>query len=238
MGFLDKMIKQAVDNAVANTVERKVTDIVAPKINNAVNQVADTVVPTTPAVQNQPVQQENIQVAGAQLGGMFGGLASMAQGFANEAAKNMKICHACQEPAGADVTFCPKCGAELPAQTVAQGAVCTGCGKQNDIGTKFCAGCGTKLPFAIEEENAAKQRDEVVLAKWDALLPQYPRWCFGGRELSLEVTHTDENGNNYYSFYAGGVGSVELEQYKQLLKQNGFRTAGGNIPRNPNSLSG
>ena len=138
----------------------------------------------------------------------------------------MKICPACEEPAGANVKFCPKCGGALPEQTVAQGTVCSSCGKQNSIGTKFCADCAAKLPAAIAEEEAAKRKDEIVLSNWDTTLPTFPKWCYGGYDLRLELCSTDANGNPYYAFNVNGVGMAELGQYKQLLKQNGFRPAG------------
>ena len=225
MGLLDNALKHGVNralgNAVANTIERKVVETVSPIANDAADRAADAILQTAPQAQ----QPQNTQAAGAQLGGMFAGLAGAAQSFANEAAKNMKICSACGEPAGAETKFCPNCGAELPEQTVAQGAICSSCGKDNDIGTKFCADCGAKLPFAVAEEKAAENRDNAVLSQWGAVLPQYLKWCFGGHDLSLEQTG-DYDGYPFYSFGISGVGSREVEQYVQLAKQQGFRPAG------------
>ncbi|MCL1848147.1 MAG: zinc ribbon domain-containing protein [Clostridiales bacterium] len=68
-----------------------------------------------------------------------------AQNLAKEAAKALKICPACGEAASADKQYCAKCGAALPAATVAQAAVCASCGKQNDVGARFCSSCGAKL---------------------------------------------------------------------------------------------
>jgi hypothetical protein len=226
MGLFDNAIKQglnkALGNAVANTLEKKVTETITPKVNEAANQAADAM----KQAGTQTPQPQNTQAAGVQIGGMFAGLAGAAQSFANEAAKNMKICLACGEPANADVKFCPKCGAELPAQTAAQGAVCSSCGKQNDIGTKFCADCGAKLPSAIAEEQAMQTKSEAVLVQWDTLLPQYPKWCCGGYDLGLEQVAESDGGYPYYSFSVCGVGQNEVGQYRQLLKQNGFRPAG------------
>ena len=229
MGLFDSLIKEglnrAVNDAVSNTLERKITEAIEPEINKAVNKAADTVLP--PKAQ-EPADRQEVPAAGsqAQWGGLFSGLAGGLQNFANEAAKNMKICAACGEGANADTKFCPKCGAELPEQTVAQGALCQSCGKQNDIGVKFCAACGAKLPSAIAEEKAAKAKDDEVITRWDTLLPKYPKWCFGGHDLGLEKLSENDNGSPYYGFFAGGVGSAEVEQYRQLLKQNGFRPAG------------
>ena len=226
MGLLDNALKKGVNralgNVVANTVEKKVTETIAPIVNDAANQTADAISRTVP----QPPPQQNTQEAGAQLGGMFAGFASAAQSFANEAAKNMKICSACGEPANAETKFCPSCGAELPEQTVAQGSICSNCGKQNDIGTKFCADCGAKLPVAIAEEQAAKNRDDLVLAQWDTMLPQYPKWNLGGHDMSIEHISDSDSGYPYYGFSVSGVGVREVEQYNQLVMQNGFRPAG------------
>ena len=232
MGLLDRAIKQgvnrAVNKAVSNTVERKVDEAATA----AVNKAADAIVPTKPAPQQAQYQaqptasQQEAYAAGAQLGGFFGGFAGAAQTMANTAAANMKICPACNAPAGADVKFCPECGAGLPEQTVAQGSVCTNCGKQNNIGIKFCADCGTKLPAAIAEERAAQQRDAATLAKWEELLSQYPKWNQGGRNINLETQGMGDNGYPYYSLYVDGVGVPQITGYSQLLKQHGFRPAG------------
>jgi rRNA maturation endonuclease Nob1 len=238
MGIFDKAIKDGFGKALGGAVSKTIEKAVAPKINEATNKAVDAVSKTiekavepkineavTQAVP-QSEQPQNMQGTGTQLGGMFSGFAGMAHSFTNEAAKNMKICPACEEPANADVKFCPKCGSELPAHTVAQGAACTACGKENNIGTKFCAGCGVKLPGAIAEEQAAKLKDENVLAGWDALIPQYPKWNLGGHNLNLEESGETDGGYPYYCFSVSGVGAREIEQYKQLLKQNGFRPAG------------
>lgn len=247
MGLFDRAIKRGLNRALGNAVENAVQQAVAPTINNAVNQTADRInssyrqqtqqgypqqtmqqLGTPPQGYGQPqtyAQQQNVQQAGATLGGALGSLTGMMQGFANEAAKSMKICPSCGEGASASQKFCPKCGSALPEQTVAQGAVCTSCGAQNAIGTKFCVNCGQKLPSAIAEENAARQRDEQELAQWDTLLPQYPKWCFGGYNFNLE-RNGENNGYPCYYFNADGVGQNELRQYRDYLRQNGFTPAG------------
>jgi hypothetical protein len=235
MGLLDRAIKKGISRAVSNAVEKAV----APKVEQVAEQAIQRVVPPAqtpeqpaqqsqqPAQQSQQpaqqsaVTQQQAQQAGAVLGGLFGGLNS----FANEAAKNMKICPACGEAAGAQVKFCPKCGSALPEQTVAQGAVCTSCGKQNSVGTKFCADCGTKLPAAAQEEQAAQARNANAMAQWDSLLPQYPKWQFGGQDYRIERLD-DYEGAPYYQFVAQGVNQAQLEQYRQLALASGFRPAG------------
>ena len=148
------------------------------------------------------------------------------QGYATEAAKNMKVCPNCNKPTTADKKFCPECGTQLPEQTVAQGAVCPNCGKQNAIGTKFCQDCGTKLPAAIAEEQAQADRNAAVMAEWDEKLPQYPKWNCGGSEFNIE-----EYDPGCFEFRANFNGNHQaarraVDEYRQILLQNGFRQAG------------
>jgi len=237
MGFLDRAIKRGIGNAVSSAVEQGVRKAVEPKIEqaaaNAVNSAAksinDSVSGDTKVSQGTAAQAQQSQVNTAEvnqamntLGGLFGGLSSGAKSFANEAAKNMKICTACGEGASADNVYCPSCGTKLPEMTVAQGAVCTSCGRQNDIGTKFCAGCGAKLPAAIAEEEAQKAKDEAELAKWDEYLAHYPRWSFGGNNITLECNGRDSNGEPMYNLTVCDTTPDALMRYSQLLKQNGF----------------
>ena len=235
MGLFDKLIKDGIKNAVGNAVEEGLKKAIAPKIEeaaaNSVNKAADAVnnsfgQNTQETPQSSTVNQESVDKAASTLGGLFGSMQGAAMGFANEAAKNMKICLSCGEGASAETKFCPGCGAELPEQTVAQGAVCISCGKQNDIGTKFCADCGEKLPSALAEEAAIQKKNEDVLSSWDSLLPVYPKWSFGGTKIEIEDMGSDENGRTYYSLCVENTNRSALDSYRNLLKQNGFREAG------------
>lgn len=242
MGFLDRAIKGAISNAVGDAVEKGVRKAVAPKVEqaatNAVNSAAaqfnraagiDPAAPAAPAAPSEAqstLNRAELDAAANTFGSLFGGLAGAANTFANEAAKNMKICPNCGEGAGAQQAFCPSCGTKLPEQTVAQGAVCSSCGMQNGIGTKFCAGCGAKLPCALAEEEAARAQFESVLASWGTLLPNYPKWCFGGTSLSIDHIGSDVNGYPFYEMKVSGTNPGVLGQYKALLSQNGFRQAG------------
>ena len=233
MGFLDRAIKRAVSNAVGDAVEQGVKKAVEPKIEqaaaNAVNRTAQSI--NQPAGQPQQtvqpqstVNQAEVQQAANTLGGLFGGLTGAATDFANQAAKNMKICPSCGEGAGKDVKFCPKCGAKLPEETVAQGAVCPSCGKQNSVGTKFCQDCGTKLPSAVAEEQAVQSKKDATLNRWDTVLPEYPKWNGGGNEIGLE--QEDGYTRFYVTFNRGYNAENEVRQYRDILRQNGFHPAG------------
>lgn len=228
MGFLDRAIKRGVSNAVGNAVERGVRQAVEPKLEqaaaNAVNSAANQIIPPAPAPQpaapRASVNQAQMNQAASALGGVFGGISA----FANEAAKNMKICPVCGAGAGRDVKFCPGCGSPMPEGTVGDGAICSSCGMQNQIGTKFCAGCGAKLPCAVAEEQAAQARAEAVMRDWDVKLSAYPKWSFGGTEPDLEQS----DGYVVFTVTLPDAYSAQnaVRQYRDVLMRSGFREAG------------
>ena len=165
MGFLERAIRRGVSDAVGKAIGKAIEPTVTDLTNKAANAI------------DQSVQNTEQQVA--RSSGLEGAMATLersVQGYATEAAKNMKVCPNCNKPTTADKKFCPDCGTQLPEQTVAQGAVCPNCGKQNAIGTKFCQDCGTKLPAAIAEEQAQADRNAAVMAEWDQYLSHYPKW--------------------------------------------------------------
>ena len=214
MGFLERAIRRGVSDAVGKAIGKAIEPTVTDLTNKAANAI------------DQSVQNTEQQVARSSgLEGAMANLERSVQGYATEAAKNMKVCPNCNKPTTADKKFCPDCGTQLPEQTVAQGAVCPRCGKQNAIGTKFCQDCGTKLPAAIAEEQAQADRDAAVMAQWDAKLPQYPKWTCGGTKMYIDDYDT------HYIFGAefGGNATAAVRavsEYRQVLLQNGFRQAG------------
>jgi hypothetical protein len=60
--------------------------------------------------------------------------------------------------------------------------------------------------------------------QWETVLPQFPKWCFGGDELELEEKGQD-NGYPVYGLIAENVSEDAFNRYIQLLKQNGFAPA-------------
>ncbi len=135
------------------------------------------------------------------------------------------MCPNCGEAAKSTEKFCPHCGSELGEKTIADDCICTSCGTQNNIGVKFCTSCGTKLPAAIAEEQAAAKKNALVMAQWDEKLPQYPKWNCGGTDWAIDDYDT------HFVFYARfkdnhNAARQAVEQYRQLLLQNGFRQAG------------
>ena len=216
MGFLERAIRRGVSDAVGKAIGKAIEPTVTDLTNKAANAI------------DQAAQNTEQQVA--RSSGLEGALANLersVQGYATEAAKNMKVCPNCNKPTTADKKFCPECGTQLPEQTVAQGAVCPSCGKQNVIGTKFCQDCGTKLPVAVQEEQMHADDHASVMSKWDKQLPQYPKWNCGGSHFEIEVYDgfttfsVNFDGNTFRAKQA-------VEQYRQLLLEGGFREAGEN----------
>ena len=216
MGFLERAIRRGVSDAVGKAIGKAIEPTVTDLTNKAANAIDQTA---------QNTEQQVARSSG--LEGAMANLERSVQGYATEAAKNMKVCPNCNKPTTADKKFCPECGTQLPEQTVAQGAVCPNCGKQNVIGTKFCQDCGTKLPAAIQEEQAQADRNAAVMAQWEAKLPQYPKWNCGGSHFEIEVYDgfttfsVNFDGNTFRAKQA-------VEQYRQLLLEGGFREAGEN----------
>ncbi len=220
MGFLDRAIKKGVSKAIGKAVGEAVGKAIQPAATELANKAAGHI---NNAAENK--QNTERQTQGGSLQGAFSNLERSMSNYATEAAKNMKVCPNCNKPTTADKKFCPDCGSALPEQTVAEGAVCTNCGKQNAIGTKFCSDCGAKLPAAIQEEQAAAERDARALAEWNEKLTHYPKWSCGG--CNFEINDYD----GYYGFSADFRGDSQaarnaVEQYRQVLLQNGFRMAG------------
>ena len=216
MGFLERAIRRGVSDAVGKAMVKAIEPTVTDLTNKAANAI------------DQAAQNTEQQVARSSgLEGAMANLERSVQGYATEAAKNMKVCPNCNKPTTADKKFCPECGTQLPEQTVAQGAVCPSCGKQNVIGTKFCQDCGTKLPAAVQEEQMHADAHASVMSKWDKQLPQYPKWNCGGSHFEIEVYDgfttfsVNFDGNTFRAKQA-------VEQYRQLLLEGGFREAGEN----------
>ena len=216
MGFLERAIRRGVSDAVGKAIGKAIEPTVTDLTNKAANAI------------EQAAQNTEQQVARSSgLEGAMANLERSVQGYATEAAKNMKVCPNCNKPTTADKKFCPECGTQLPEQTVAQGAVCPSCGKQNVIGTKFCQDCGTKLPVAVQEEQMHADDHASVMSKWDKQLPQYPKWNCGGSHFEIEVYDgfttfsVNFDGNTFRAKQA-------VEQYRQLLLEGGFREAGEN----------
>ena len=218
MRFLERAIKRGISRGVGDAIGKAVQQAIEPKANELANKAAqrlDTAVGE--AAQTNSAMTSSLETA-------FSNLERAAQGYATQMGQNMKICPACGQPADANTKFCPSCGGKLPEQTLAQGALCPACGKQNTIGMKFCQDCGTKLPMAVQEEQAAMERDMQVMARWQTELSAFPMWNGGGSNLNIEamdgyMMFSADFDNNYSARNA-------VEQYRALLHSSGFVSAG------------
>lgn len=222
---MERAIRNGIKKGVSDAIGGAIKQAVEPAAANLANKAAGHIDDAVKSVSNAQVQtQAQKQQAANALGGAFANLERATMSYATEAAKNMKICPSCEKPTTADKTFCPECGARLPEQTVAQGALCPACGKQNSIGTKFCQDCGTKLPMAVAEE-ARKKCNADVMLEWEKKLSQYPKWACGGNELYIEES---DGGFMFIADFGGDTQSAHraVEEYRQILLQAGFRQAG------------
>lgn len=227
MGIFDKITKgitrgigNAVSNAAQKAVERKASEVLTPKIN----QAADTIAGKVEQSYKTAEKTQTASNGSSSLEMALGNLNVAVNAYANKTAQNMKVCSKCNKPTTADKTFCPECGERLPEGTLADGALCSNCGKQNAISEKFCSGCGAKLPLTLQAEEKSRLSDDAVLSEWRVKLIHYPVWQFGGTNLNI-----DEN-DGYIVFSAKypsyEEGSMAIEKYRELLLQNGFRQAG------------
>ncbi len=215
MSFLERAIRRGVSDAVGKAVSKAIEPTVTDLTNKAANAIDQSV---------QNTEQHINRSSG--LDGAMSNLERSVQGYATKAAANMKICPNCERATSADRKFCPDCGTRLPDQTVAEGARCSQCGTQNTVGTKFCQNCGAKLPAAVQEEQNAANKSAAVLAEWDTKLPQYPKWSCGGTLL-----HIEQYDATTYTICVEFKNDPQaarraVEQYRQILLQNGFRMAG------------
>ncbi len=215
MGFLERAIRKGVGEAVSKAVQKAVE----PTATELANKAADAI---DQAVGNT---EQTVKKTGG-LDDAMANLQRSVEGYATEAAKNIKICPSCGEGSAADKKFCTKCGAKLPEQTVAQSMICVNCGKQNTVGTKFCCDCGAKLPATVQEEQKRMERDAEIMTEWDEKLCQYPKWCLGGTDLNIELID-----GGYIMFAVRFPGDpnaayAAMKQYREILMRNGFKQAG------------
>lgn len=211
---IGKGIQNAVGKAVESAVKPaadKLAGQAASQLNQATQDLADSSEAARAAASNTKAAATGEGTAS--LEAALTGWATTMQNVAGQVAQNMKECPQCGEVATSDHKFCPKCGAKLPDTTIGAGFLCPKCGKQNVPGTTYCAECGAMLP-AAEQENAAQ------LAKWDTLLPQYPRWTLGGK-VELD-TNGEINGQRAVSLHVSGAGAAQLTRYVEALKADGF----------------
>jgi len=224
MSFLKRAIREGISRGIGDAVSSAVKQAVEPKATEWANKTAQ---------QLDEMSQSHTQEAKKSFSGLEGAFSNLqraAENYATEISKNIKVCPGCGEPVSAEKKFCPGCGAKLPETTLAQDAVCPSCGRQNTVEKKYCDECGTKLPYAVAEEAAVREKMETQLATWDSVLPMFPRWSCGGKDLHIEQYDPRECGGYFASanicFARESEGQPALDRYWELLKADGFRMAG------------
>lgn len=224
MSFLKRALRNSIGKGINEAVSKAVKEAVEPAATTLANKAAGKM----EAYAEKQMEEAEKQAAGnanfAELKTAFAGLTEMAQGYATEMSEKYKVCPECGRAVEAEKKFCPDCGAEMPEQTLAEGAKCPNCGKQNVIGTKFCADCGTKLPLAVAEDKAAQDKKDSAMALWDEYMPHYTKWSQGGKDFYLE----NEGGYIRFmaTFHTSFAAVNAVKQYTLALKEDGFVTAG------------
>ena len=218
--MLRNAIRESVSRGIGDAIEKAVQDAVEPKATELAGKAAEYLDRKTGG------SLHNLKQSSSELESALSTLEKTMQGYTEKMSQSTKVCTECGQPASAHKEFCPACGAALPKETLAQGAQCPNCGKQNDLRSKFCEDCGAKLPSTLREEELQARRDAEELARWDALLPHFPKWSCGGNQYNLE-----EYGGGTIVFSAGFDGDAAAAQaavleYRKLLKAHGFRPAG------------
>lgn len=75
--------------------------------------------------------------------------------------------------------------------------------------------------YAETLENAASAQEDLN-KMWNERIPDFPVWCFGGKNFSFDENGTASDGAVYYVFCAEDATQEGLDMYVALLKQNGF----------------
>lgn len=70
------------------------------------------------------------------------------------------------------------------------------------------------------EAAAAIQEDLIVL--WEKNVPEFPVWCFGGKDFRFDTNEETADGSYIRWFYAEDCTQDGLDLYRAMLRQNGF----------------
>ena len=73
---------------------------------------------------------------------------------------------------------------------------------------------------ATMEAVTAAQED--LMALWENNVPEFPMWCFGGKDFRFDTNEENADGTYIRWFYAEGCTQEELDLYRAMLRQNGF----------------
>ena len=79
-----------------------------------------------------------------------------------------------------------------------------------------------RLSRSAEAYAKAMEKSTAGLREWAEKLPDFPLWCFGGKDFSIEVKDISDAGVIYYEFRAVGATYEDLSAYVNVLKADGF----------------
>jgi hypothetical protein len=223
-GGIGKGLSDAAGNAARNVAERKATEVATDKLN----QLANKKVPTSganafngnpSAAQNAAYQtaQNAAYQNGAYQNGAYQN-APPAQNGAYQAAPPVQNCADGQNPtAQGDTVQYAQAGAFF-GQMIAGAA-------------QYAQSPEYQKMLAEQKQREIKSRvpvesDAALHENWARFLPQYPVWQFGGYNAEISEGGLDEHNNVYYHLSVSGTTFSALSQYRNLLKENGFRAAG------------
>lgn len=89
----------------------------------------------------------------------------------------------------------------------------------------------SRLQNAVNEVEKLGNSEGVMscLARWDTILPQYPKWDLPAKTMSIE-RYNDGDGGYFYSLDVEVEHEVEMEQFRNIycdrLRNAGFHKAG------------
>ena len=102
MGFLERAIRRGVSDAVGKAIGKAIEPTVTDLTNKAANAIDQ-------AAQN--TEQQVVRSSG--LEGAVSNLERSMQGYATQAAKNVKVCPNCDTVLSDEMGYCPQCGTKI-----------------------------------------------------------------------------------------------------------------------------
>lgn len=131
----------------------------------------------------------------------------------NEATKNVEAATESMKDAGTSLDEAGKAIDEAAAQTDAA---------QLKMGLEFLRENARRAAEEISKlEEEESLTDEELLAKWDELLPDFPKWNCGGNHYSFEKLDLGDDGEGYS--FSLDAASASWIAYKAMLVADGFK---------------
>lgn len=79
-----------------------------------------------------------------------------------------------------------------------------------------------RLEQYAETMEAAAAIQEDLLVLWEKNVPEFPVWCFGGKDFRFDTNEETADGSYIRWFYAEDCTQDGLDLYRAMLRQNGF----------------